>query len=268
MKSMQNIRKYLGIAATGALLLSTTIAVRALPVLQLGIIGGSYENETVVTYDNTFTLVAYGLKDGTQNQNGKTVDISKDYYISVAITPQQELQIPTPDIGSFDFGGVTYDASDLIYGTSPLDDAMQGWDAGDLPKHGIFATYFIQSPAFSFSGAPTSSFVNVQDDPGFDPTANSGDTLYYRMFDVDASNLAAGYFLHFDLYNTNVLEYQECTNGPLSQRECSELVDMDAGDFAPFSHDAAYVPEPAPLALMGIGLLALVFTSRRKHSRI
>ena len=46
---------------------------------------------------------------------------------------------------------------------------------------------------------------------------------------LDVSGLPNGMGLHFDLYNETVKNL--------------DIVDIDVKDFAPFSHDAEYVPE-------------------------
>jgi hypothetical protein len=74
--------------------------------------------------------------------------------------------------------------------------------------------------------------------------------MYYKVFDVDVSGLKPGYLIHFDLYNTKVVE-----GG-----------DIDVSEFAPFSHDAesrSRVPEPSTLLLLGGGLLSLAVFGKR-----
>ena len=59
--------------------------------------------------------------------------------------------------------------------------------------------------------------------------------MYYVAFDIDRTGLNMNYNLHFDLYNTDV------------KRDGTIIVD----DFAPFSHDAGAVPEPAAVFMLG-----------------
>ena len=122
-----------------------------------------------------------------------------------------------------------------------------------MAPHGVFPTLYAEFK-FNFVSSQQAAAVNTQDVTGSDPTANPGTALYYQTFDVDISNLLDGYGLHFDLYNTVVR-----SGG-----------DIDVNSFAPFSHDAASgntreVPEPAPLMLLGLGMLSVVgFSARRR----
>lgn len=240
-----NPGKKLVVLGGSLLLLLSTYTATALPSLQLDIIDGVYlggTEQTIVTGSDDFTLVAYGL-------NG-SVDLASDYYISIAITPQSG---PTlVDFGSFVFGGVTYEMNDVVYGHPPIENTafMQPKDAKDLSPHGVFPTLYAEFE-FNFVSGQTAAAVNTQDVTGSDPTLNPGASLYYKLFDVDLSNLADGFGLHFDLYNTKV-------------RTSS---DIDIKDFAPFSHDAASsetreVPEPTTLMLLGLGMLILVTVSK------
>ena len=63
------------------------------------------------------------------------------------------------------------------------------------------------------------------------------------VFSVDISNLLPEYGLHFDLYNTAI-----------SKRNSNDIGSHD---------DAACVPEPGSLVLLGLGLIVL-FISRYK----
>jgi len=225
-----------------------TLSVQAVPSLQLDIIGGVYDNsdETIVTSANQFSLVAYG--------GGSKFDLYDDYYISIALTPQ--IGPDLVDFGSFSFAGNTYDMYSMVYGTPPIEntDFLQPHDGGDLGQHGVFPTLYAEYQ-FNFSSLQTRDEVNTQDESGTDPTSNPGSDLFYMLFNVDISNLLAGFDLHFDLYNSSV----------------KRGTDIDVDDFAPFSKDAATrdrtvaeVPEPAPLMLLGLGMLVLALVSRRR----
>jgi len=221
------------------------------PVLQLDIIDGIYDgnDETIVTSSSIFTLVAYGFAEGN-----KAVTTSEQHYISISLTPKTGPTVPA-NIGSFTFAEVLYDMnSPWIFGTPPMDTVYTNADK-ELGPHDIFETLYLEL-AFNFSGdGDTRNSVNTQTDFGSDPTdlANAGTALYYQLFSVDVSNLFTDYQLHFDLYNTKVANRNSEDIGP--------------DDFAPFSHDAATIPESTSLALMLLGLFGLGFVrgSRKKY---
>jgi hypothetical protein len=211
----------------------------AYPLLQLDIGGGVYDltTETIVGTSNPFTLYAILTPQHNATTSQINALLAGTYYISVALTPTTAP--PGGSLGSFTFAGTTVNAtSDMYYGVPPMESNLT-FDANDLSKHAIFPAYFREF-GFTFSSLNTVLAYNTADDPG-GPTAGSG--AYYAAFNVDSTGLAAGYNLHFDLYNTNVRR-----GG-----------DIDVNDFAPFSHDAECcaqkVPEPGTLLLLGSGVI-------------
>lgn len=258
---MKTLNICLSLACAGMLLLSSSFKAEAIPVLQLGIVNGTYDSltETIITTSNQFQLVAYGNEIST----------STNYFISIALAPKVGPAVPPGGIGSFKINNTTYDFSDMVYGNPPLETllSMQGYDAGDLPSHGIFDTFFTELD-FKFSGQKTAS-VNTQNNPGNTPVNGSGN-LYYQIFNVDISSLLSGYNLHFDLYDETILSsscVQRVKGKFVPIANCTPVVtDTDINKFAPFSHDAETrysVPEPGALVLLGLGVLGLV-TGRRR----
>ncbi|TXT24980.1 MAG: hypothetical protein FD134_1277 [Gallionellaceae bacterium] len=252
---MKNILSHAVVAGLTVWLGFAAGTANAVPVLQLGIVGGTYDSatQTVVATTPAFSLYAF-LAPNSSNT------LSDSYYLSMAITPQ----VSTPaNLGSFTYNSTTVAVtSGMTYGYPPIDTFSAGADPGDLAAHSVFPTYF-KEVGFSFSSSNQSGIFNTQDNPIWGPRPGSG--MYFNRFDFDTSNLAVGYAVHFDLYNTKL-----CING---RGPCSGNTDTDITQFAPFSHDAQSmisaphpaIPEPETYAMLlaGLGLLGLA-AGRRK----
>jgi len=207
----------------------------AVPLLQLDIVPSVYDSttETIVASSDDFTLYALLTPiDGTAFAIYDTT-----YFISIALLPQTN---SLSGFGSFEFdpegsGPTTY-TSMTNFGT-PL----------NLPSHGIFDTAYMEF-AFDFLESDTVGTYNTMDDPGGFGSF-PGDGTYYAAFDVDTSLLDSDVIIHFDLYS-------KVWNGNKGVLEIDK--------FAPFSHDAQSVPEPATMLLLGSGLLGMGVFGRKK----
>ena len=249
-------------AAFAAALLGMSTFSSAVPTLQLGITGGTYDSvtDTIIASSNSFSLYAYLIADAGNPIN----DI---YGLSMAITPQ----VNSPaSLGSFTVDGNVIDVtSGMTYGIPPLDATIEtanGGDNQDLQTHSIFPTYFAET-TFSFSALGKSGIFNTEDNPSSGPQSGTG--MYFAKFDIDVTNLDKEYAIHFDLYNTKLITCRsrdtECVPG-----------NLDVTQFAPFSHDAQSgpggdggggppneTPEPAPMFLLGLGLLGMIWMRRK-----
>lgn len=254
-------------------------AVGAIPALQLDIDGGTYDpvSETIITSQQSFNLFAYALPTGNL-----TADDIKgtSYYLAFALTGPDGGPVTTGgSFGSFTYsldGGLTNITvavtADMTFGTAPLETvlALTGFDSGDLSKHGIYETYFIEVALPSFTDAQTMEEYNTADFPGVPASPFLPGDMFYQTIAVDLTSLLGGYDIHFDLYSSAVVE---CKKNP----NCT-IGDVDVTDFAPFSHDAestrdnipppppppAPVPEPETTWLLGLGLLGWAACQRRR----
>ena len=230
--------------------------VEAYPLLQLDIIGGTYDQatETIVSDGTSFTLVALL----TPNRNTPPAALlAENYYFPRPFLPRSD---PSgSSLGTYTWNGRTYRVTeDMTYGSPPLEGLSATTDPGDLPDHGAYPTYFTELP-LNFSAANRTVAYDTQTRALAGTPVNlvaptAGDQVaYYQLITVTTS-LADGYQLHFDLYDTDLIE--QCRRGTCTS-------DEDVDHFAPFSHDAQSgprppptqsVPEPGSLLLLSLGL--------------
>lgn len=229
-----------------------TVTAEAYPILQLDIIGGTWDpvTQTVISDGPDFTLVALLTESGSHSAEELLADT---YYISAAVSPD-----PGEDatgLGSFTWNSASYDVTgDMTYGTPPAD-----VDTGaHLAPHGIFPTFFSEF-SFVFDEANRVLSYNVEDGAGnpLVPTSATTGISYFATFNVTTALLGDN-VLHFDLYNTYL---RDCNRN----QACETELNLDFN--APFSHDAESsnhkVAEPGSMLLMSVGLLFAARSLRR-----
>jgi len=211
---------------------------------------------SVATTDSTFTLYAYLNPTGQFDIDALLADT---YYVSIALSPQTG---PTHgSYGSFDVDGTTVQVTqDMTYGTPPLEGSSVS-DPGDLPTHSIFPTFFTEV-AIQFNALDQTTPYNTQDTRFADGFDDTGSGMYFVAIEIDKTNLNPDLQLHFDLYNTAVVE---CGRNPNCVPGDIDLDDQPYA-FAPFSHDAeTVIPEPTGLLLFSAGLMVVGYSLRQRR---
>lgn len=216
-----------------AMVLGSNTPVIAYHLLQLDItnenVGYDPANQTVVTQDPTFNLVA--LLNTGNGQFGK-------------------LGVELSEIGSVPFfivaswNNATGDEFEFAGSDVPLNSVTPSVFSNPKLNHGELGSYGALF-SFNFDPSNTTTPYNTQLDPGgFDGQVDD-ESFLYKVFAVDVGELDPFVPIHFDLF---VWTGEE------------KIV-------APFSHDASAVPEPATMLLLGAGLLGLAASRRKKFHR-
>ena len=231
------MRRLITLLGLGLCLSTNTFAV---PLLTLDIAGGTYDSasQTIIASGDPFTLYALG--------NTLAGKVSGTYYIAAAIIPQT-VNPPATDFGSFKINGVIYSAVNMSYGNPP---EVVSQSSLDLQSHGIYDTHYVEI-AFTFDSSSRAALYNSADNPG-GLVEDSGGAMIFQDFDVDVTGLAAGYEVHFDLYNLG------------RDKRGNTMVK----DFAPFSKDAqsgsvSVADSSSTMILLGMAMLAVEGMRRR-----
>lgn len=198
-------------------------------------------SQTWMTGSNPFTLNAYANATKDDGGNGKYAwddagATDRYAYLIAAATPQSEQS-----------AGDMFDIS--ITGASSV---YQGWgtppdgDSNSVAGHGIYSTWY-EIYEFQFDG-PIGTIYDTQ--PGTDGSGQG----YTESLGIEVNSLAlAALNVHFDL---------------ITLTGDGRWIGSDGGivnAFAPWSHDAQYVPVPAAIWLFGTALIGLVgFSKHRK----
>jgi hypothetical protein len=226
-KEILSMKNKIAVTLLGSISLAASSAAMAIPTYQIGDVdGGACNNYDSINED----CLVGGEFSLLSLEAGEA-------FLVISSTPKDDTTIG--DIlnvaPSGDEGALTLVQSGI--GAPPLS------DSNTLAPHGIFDTYFeVYSVNFNTAG----DVYNVQDGDG--PVSGFVELI---SLNLAAGSLLEGQGIHFDLF--------ACTTGSMP-----DTCQVSEGDFAPFSHDATYVPVPAAVWLFGSGLMGLVGIARRK----
>ncbi len=251
-------------AVGGAFMMES--AAQAIPTLQLDVGDGWYNKADQTIYSSGPSFTLYALLNKPKEAEDA---LKRTYYISAAVESKDGA---VPDIaknlGSFSVNGEKIDVtSDMTFGTPPLTE-LPDVQGKTLSPHGIFPTFYYEFD-FKFSSLKQTTPYDAQNNPGGFSTTGKG--MYYAAFSIDTSSLAAGYSIHFDLYDETVKEISErIKTGKKYTTVTHDQVSID--EFAPNSHDAQSghrVPDGgASLSLLGFALAGIAGLRRTLGAKV
>jgi hypothetical protein len=288
---MKKFRSVMCAAIAGYCVMFGASTAHAVKTLQLDIRGGMYvdassdpliNEQSNVAQSSSFRLYAYAAPGPVS-----AADILADKFrISMALLPSL-LVDDADDLGSFTYqqAGSAVPTTvavtgDMNHGTPPLETLL---DNNGLPTHSVFETFYVEHE-FMFDANQQSGQYDVQptatnpdlDGPQPLDSSHNPKNMYWIAFDIDVSGLVAGHTIHFDLYNTKLVD----VNNPHAGITEDVAVDM----FAAFSHDAqsgggtpppppppspppapGAVPEPISAVTGAMGLAVLGSLIRRRR---
>ena len=251
-KYANRIVSVLAVAATTLML--TLGTAQALPILQIYIEGASYHalSETWLTTNSNFKLWVVGSFLSTETIQ----DVRLSAAYSATETGTINLAAATTSYGgatdTYAPGGPTLQYTGTgaalvdLDGDTDIDATPVMSDGRNISNHGIFgvSTNWSQwqlGNMTRWNETPIGNFEGTF--PSLGP--QRGEIFAY---DVSVTGFASG--IHFDSFNH--VESSKRSKGSI---------------FAPYSHDAAAVPEPGSLILLGAGLSAVVGLGFRKRRR-
>lgn len=247
-----SFKKSIVLGSVAGAMLGLSNAANAIPILQLYIEGSTYDEASESWIINTdfsspITLWAIGNVAG-EGGKGTIYDVKLAVAYDAGQTPAISLTSSTTGgLGGFTDPS-TPSAPTYVQTVTDGSTPIMG-DGNPLASHGEYGagTWWQEFALgdFNLTDSPIADFINAF------PTAGGANEGQINVYEI---NVTGATTVHFDLYD----HVQSTTRGQT----------RTTYTFAPFSHDAGSdccteVSEPDSFALLGLGLLGLIFARRR-----